>query len=251
MVDTAKAMGFPFMAGSSLPVTWRLPAVDLPLGSEIDEAALRGLRRNRQLRLSWLESLQCLVERRKGGETGSSAVTAALGGGSGRRCGGLVGAGGCDPQLFEACLCRSFRLSSPRPGFGHVYPDSADARPRTTRSCSGSNTPTVSRARCSCSRARSGFYCRIRIKGQSEPASTLMYLAGIQPNQTLPNFFSPLAHHIETVFKTGRPPYPIETDFAHDRPGRRPSTCTRARNASKRPTCSGQLPPAESTFWRS
>ena len=30
MVDTAKELGFPFMAGSSLPVTWRLPAVDFP-----------------------------------------------------------------------------------------------------------------------------------------------------------------------------------------------------------------------------
>ena len=32
MVDTSHAMGFPLMAGSSLPVTWRLPAVDLPWG---------------------------------------------------------------------------------------------------------------------------------------------------------------------------------------------------------------------------
>ena len=30
MVDTAKEMGFGFMAGSSLPVTWRQPSVELP-----------------------------------------------------------------------------------------------------------------------------------------------------------------------------------------------------------------------------
>src|SRR6476660_1054095 len=33
MVETARALGFPFLAGSSLPVTWRMPAVDLPYGA--------------------------------------------------------------------------------------------------------------------------------------------------------------------------------------------------------------------------
>ena len=37
-----------------------------------------------------------------------------------------------------------------------------------------------------------------------------MYLPGLHPGQTLPNFFSPLAHHIETLFLTGKPPYPVE-----------------------------------------
>ena len=34
MVETAHKMGFPFMAGSSLPVTWRMPAIDLPHGAK-------------------------------------------------------------------------------------------------------------------------------------------------------------------------------------------------------------------------
>ena len=42
MVATAKALNFPFMAGSSLPVTWRMPAVDTPLGAEITEAVCVG-----------------------------------------------------------------------------------------------------------------------------------------------------------------------------------------------------------------
>src|SRR5205823_9608603 len=33
MVATAKKMGFGLMAGSSLPVTWRVPQVELPLES--------------------------------------------------------------------------------------------------------------------------------------------------------------------------------------------------------------------------
>ncbi len=38
MVDTARAMNFPFLAGSSLPVTWRMPAIDMPYGAEVEEA---------------------------------------------------------------------------------------------------------------------------------------------------------------------------------------------------------------------
>ena len=38
MVDTAQEMGFGFMAGSSLPVTWRQPSHDLPWAAEVEEA---------------------------------------------------------------------------------------------------------------------------------------------------------------------------------------------------------------------
>src|ERR1051325_9067783 len=42
MYDTARTMGFPLMAGSSLPVTWRTPSVDLPYGAEVSEAVCVG-----------------------------------------------------------------------------------------------------------------------------------------------------------------------------------------------------------------
>src|SRR5207237_5784703 len=37
MADTARKMGFALQAGSSLPGTWRMPAIDLPHGTEIEE----------------------------------------------------------------------------------------------------------------------------------------------------------------------------------------------------------------------
>src|SRR3954451_24041744 len=37
MVETARALKFPLLAGSSLPVTWRMPAIDLPYWAEIEE----------------------------------------------------------------------------------------------------------------------------------------------------------------------------------------------------------------------
>src|ERR1700752_4620759 len=38
MVGAARKVGFPLMAGSSLPITWRRPEVELPLGCEIKDA---------------------------------------------------------------------------------------------------------------------------------------------------------------------------------------------------------------------
>ena len=34
MVDLSREVKFPFLAGSSLPVTWRMPDVDMPLGCQ-------------------------------------------------------------------------------------------------------------------------------------------------------------------------------------------------------------------------
>ena len=42
MVDTSREVGFAYMAGSSLPVTWRIPAVEMPLGTRIREALCVG-----------------------------------------------------------------------------------------------------------------------------------------------------------------------------------------------------------------
>ena len=40
---TGHRLGFGVLAGSSLPVTWRLPDVELPLECEIEEALMVGV----------------------------------------------------------------------------------------------------------------------------------------------------------------------------------------------------------------
>jgi hypothetical protein len=74
MVDASRRLGFPMLAGSSLPVTWRLPDVELPLGCEIEDALMVGEGGSDAMDFHALEGLQCMVERRKGGETGVKAV---------------------------------------------------------------------------------------------------------------------------------------------------------------------------------
>jgi hypothetical protein len=74
MVKTANRLRFPLLAGSSLPLTWRLPDVDIPLGAEVQEAVMVGVGRYDGMDFDALEALQCMLERRKGGETGVKAV---------------------------------------------------------------------------------------------------------------------------------------------------------------------------------
>jgi hypothetical protein len=74
MVDASKRLKFPMLAGSSLPVTWRLPDIELPLNCEIESAVMVGYGGADVMDFHGLEALQCMVERRKGGETGVTAV---------------------------------------------------------------------------------------------------------------------------------------------------------------------------------
>jgi hypothetical protein len=74
MVAAARELQFPLMAGSSLPVTFRLPPLELPLGCQIEEALMIGVGGSDAMDFHALEALQCMVERRQDGETGVSAV---------------------------------------------------------------------------------------------------------------------------------------------------------------------------------
>ena len=74
MVDASKRLRFPFLAGSSLPVTWRLPSVELPMGCEVEEALMVGVGGSDPMDFHALEAMQCMLERRRGGETGVRSV---------------------------------------------------------------------------------------------------------------------------------------------------------------------------------
>jgi hypothetical protein len=75
MVADSKRLAFPMLGGSSLPVTWRLPDVEMPLGAEIEEAVMVGENGSDDaMDFHALEGMQCMLERRKGGETGVRSV---------------------------------------------------------------------------------------------------------------------------------------------------------------------------------
>ena len=75
MVDASRRLRFPMLAGSSIPVTWRLPAIDLPLGCEDRRCADGGRRR---LAMRWIftrwRGCSAWWSGARGGETGVKAV---------------------------------------------------------------------------------------------------------------------------------------------------------------------------------
>jgi hypothetical protein len=86
----------PVLAGSALPVTWRLPSIELPLGSEIESAVMVGVGGRD---FDAIEAMQCMVERRRGGETGVKAVQ--------RIAGDAVWKADYSRELLAAALSRS------------------------------------------------------------------------------------------------------------------------------------------------
>jgi len=75
MYDRARKLFVPMLAGSSVPVTWRKPNLVLPKDCELVGAIQIGYGPFEAYGFHALEGLQCMVERRKGGETGVKAVT--------------------------------------------------------------------------------------------------------------------------------------------------------------------------------
>ena len=75
MYDRARQLGAPFMAGSSLPLGWRNPWIEYEFETPVEEAIAIGFSGLDIYGFHTLEALQCMVERRVGGETGVAAVT--------------------------------------------------------------------------------------------------------------------------------------------------------------------------------
>ena len=74
MYDTARELGIPLMAGSSVPLAQRQPMLELPPGAEIEEAVSVHGGGVESYDFHCLEVLQSMVEARRGGETGVSKV---------------------------------------------------------------------------------------------------------------------------------------------------------------------------------
>ena len=77
--DRSKELNVPMMAGSSLPYCWRDPDLIHPIGTKIKEAVAIGYASLESYGFHVAEILQCMVERRAGGETGVASILALRG----------------------------------------------------------------------------------------------------------------------------------------------------------------------------
>jgi hypothetical protein len=208
MYKISKEMNFGFCAGSSLPVTWRMPSIEMPLGAEVEELLCVAIGGIDSYDFHALEVIQCMAERRRGGETGVVAVQALRGDAVWNAMdAGNWSRGGWDPQLFEACLSRTQTLAQPET-FSDRYPTPAQIREWVKEPIAYriEYADGVKATMLIMNGLVSDFTFAARIKGQAEPLSTLFYLPP-NPNVT---YSASLMWMAEQTFLTGKSPTPLE-----------------------------------------
>ena len=208
MVDAAKAARVPLMAGSSLPITWRLPELEVPLGLKWKEAVVASRGEIEIFGFHALESLQCMAERRdRGGHPQGVKAVACF---QGAAVWEAEDRGLWSKDLLRAALSRSHTLNPgdvrqntrdfvPPPGRPSFLPDPiafvvdyVDGFRGTALILNGHVDDTS---------------IGLRLDRDRDPiASTLFYL----PAPPGARFFDPLVLRIEDFFRTGHPPYPVE-----------------------------------------
>jgi hypothetical protein len=195
MVATAKKMGFGLMAGSSLPVTWRVPQVEFPLESPIEEAVVCfGYDRSyAEIYLFHaLECLQCMLERRRGGETGVKSVVCLQGDAVWKAC---------DEGRISWPLVVEAIGRSPSANVGPIRENVLKPLAILIEYADGTRGAVLNLIE-----AVSDNCFAARLKNQAEPVSFYFDL----PQPPGARFFDPLTWHIEQFFHTGQPPYPVE-----------------------------------------
>jgi hypothetical protein len=210
MVRRSREMGFPLMAGSSMPVTFRRPALDYPLPSGFDDRPLGdvappkfplGVDFAEALAIApgsslttglfpSLEVLQSILERRRAGETGIRSVEHLVDDAVWR----AVEAGRWSRELMQAALARAGQSAKETPG------NTARAALWLVEYNDGTHVAVLwlSGLRPDCAVA-------FRVKDRREIDSALCYVPLASRND-----FSMLVHGISQMMISGKPPYPVE-----------------------------------------
>ena len=205
MVNEAKRLRFPFLAGSSLPVTWRLPPVEVPYGAKLEEALMVGVGSSDPMDYHALEAMQCMVERRRGGETGIKSVQMLQGDAVWK----AAEQGRWSSRLLEAALSRSDSLQ----GFSELDSRPQDLAhngelPKLVKNPSAyliERNDGLQTTLLMLNGALQDFTFATRIQG-GEILSTQFFLPP-NPNVT---YSACLVSQIEDMMLSGRAPYPVE-----------------------------------------
>jgi hypothetical protein len=207
MVDTSKQLGFPLLAGSSLPVTWRMPSIEMPDNAPIEEALVVAYGPTDIYDFHALETLQCMMERRAGGETGVRSVQALKGEAVWKAMATTENPEGWSRRLFEACLSRSQTLAQGE-SFSHRYP-TPEQMSEWVKEPIAYHLKYVDGTRATMLLMNglvTDFTFAAKLKGRQDPLSTLFYLP---PNPNVA-YSAALMENAEKMFVSGKAPYPVE-----------------------------------------
>ena len=207
MVADSKRLKFPFLAGSSLPVTWRMPQADLPLDAPIRESVCVAYGFVDSYDFHAFESAQCFAERRKGGEVGIKSVHALRGANLWKVLDRPDRAR--TRELFLAALCTSHTLpvESGYPTTPVTWEWLKKTMPDTTGFLVEHRDGFRSASFLTGIR---DFTCAVDVAGRDTPFTCLLHLPMPNRGSTTADFFNPLVRHIEEMVLTGKAPYPVE-----------------------------------------
>jgi len=202
MVGWSQELKFGFMAGSSLPVTWRRPELELPLNTPIEDALVAAHGPIEVYGFHALETLHVMLERRKGGETGVKAVTCL----TGKDVWKAGDAGQWSWDLLEAALGRSETVN-PGDIRRNVGASSVQGMPATPATAFLVEYRDGTRGTVLLLNGHvQDFTFAAKIKGEAKPSSCLFYL----PSPPGAKYFDCQCANIEKLFETGKSPYPVE-----------------------------------------
>ncbi len=200
MYDRSRELFVPFLAGSSIPVTWRKPELKLPRGCELTEAVQIGYGPFEGYGFHALEGLQCQAERRKGGETGVKAVQCL----QGEEMWNALDQGRWSKEVLEAAVKLvpahapgDYRAGSKKAKDAGVFlVEYNDGFKGAVAMINGWLHEGDGGA----------FIFGGKLKGQDRPVACQYYLQ--QPDPF--GHFSYLVKAIEALIQTGHAPYPVE-----------------------------------------
>lgn len=190
MYDRARQMQVPFMAGSSLVVTFRDPPINVPMGCDIEAAVGVGYSGLDIYGAHALDCYQCLVERRRGAEMGVRWVQCL----QGKEMWKTIDDGLVPKDVFEAALARvapkpeGVRRSEQAALFLFQYQDGLQGAVFMLPGFA------------------SGISAALKLKGQKGILATRFEE---RPQPRHPHF-AYLLKGIERMMHTGRPSYPVE-----------------------------------------
>ncbi len=188
MYRQSQDLKFPMMAGSSVPVTWREPPLAFRRGIPLDKALVAGHGSFESYGFHCLEFLQTFVEKRGGGETGVKAV-----------------------QALEKAAAKKYLNDSANTKLFEAAIAPAPASSKNLRKQGGDKTifrieySDGFEAAVCLSGVVAEFCFAAEVKGLSGPVGTYALLP--KPSR---DHFSFLCNHIEFMFRTGKPSYPVE-----------------------------------------
>ncbi|MBI1358559.1 MAG: hypothetical protein GC160_29840 [Acidobacteria bacterium] len=193
MFAISRQMGFPLLAGSSVPVAYRDPQVDAPWGARLPHAVGLAFGPLESYGFHVLEMIQSMMERREGGEKGVAAVQCL----QNEAVWTFLDRTPWAQPLLDAALSRcktrqpgALREIVPNPAvFVLEYNDGAQAAGFLLTGA-----------------VKDDFAVAVEVEGRSEPVSTLCWLMRKPYHQ----HFGCLVKNIEKMYETGHPPYPVE-----------------------------------------